>query len=244
MTNQGSIGAYYHYGVQLLAGGTISNTGTIRGAIVTNFPNAAAIRITGGAGTVTNAGTISSGVAAAVELAAGFANWVIVDPGAVFSGTVDGGNPIGGAAASTLELAAGASAGTLAGLVTGFINFARIAVDSGASWMLTGANTIGSGTTVTDSGALTIATGGTFTDSGALTIAGGTLTDLGALSIGSSGSLSNAGTILGSANYGVALPAGGGVTNQLAASITGAKDGVYLKGRAACRTPARSPELR
>ena len=66
-------------------------------------------------GTVTNSGTISGGHDA-ITIAAGGTGRVVIDPGAVFTGTVNGGNTIGGASISTLELASGASAGTLSGL--------------------------------------------------------------------------------------------------------------------------------
>jgi len=66
---------------------------------------------------------------------------VVVDPGAVFGGTVSGNT--GGS--NTLELASGGSTGTLSGLGTSFVNFGTVTVDSGASWKLTGANTVASG---------------------------------------------------------------------------------------------------
>ena len=81
------------YGVELLAGGTVINAagGTIEGTI-------AGVLISGGDGTVTNDGTIIGGGVDAVSLAAGFANRVILDPGAAFTGLVDGGNTIGAGA--------------------------------------------------------------------------------------------------------------------------------------------------
>ena len=112
----------------------------------------------GGAGTVTNAGIIS-GVTAAVAFKPGFADRVIVDPGAVFSGLVNGGNTIGAAAASTLELASGAAQGLMSGLGTQFINFAHVTIDAGAFWTLDGANTLAAGTTLTNAGVLTILDG-------------------------------------------------------------------------------------
>ena len=67
---------------------------------------------------------------------AGGANRVIVDPGAVFVGAIDGGNTIGSSITSTLELAAGA--GTLAGIGGTITNFAGIAFDPGANWDISG----------------------------------------------------------------------------------------------------------
>jgi len=62
---------------------------------------------------------------------------LIVDPGAVFSGSV-----IGGLGSNTLELGSAASTGTLTGLGTSITNFAAIQFDSGAHWLL-GGNTAG-----------------------------------------------------------------------------------------------------
>ena len=115
VTNAGLLGSEAGYGVSLAAGGSVTNqaTGTIYGY-------QAGVKITGAAGTVVNAGSIAgSGTAAdAVSLAAGYANTVIVDPGASFIGTVDGGNAPGSGPASVLELASAAGAGTLTGLGT------------------------------------------------------------------------------------------------------------------------------
>ncbi len=107
-----------------------------------------------GAVTVVNAGGIS-GTTDALFFRPGYTDLVVIDPGAVFTGIVDGGNAIGDTVISTLELAAGASAGTLTGLGTQYLDFAQITVDSGASWALTGDNTIAAGVTLTDLGVLT-----------------------------------------------------------------------------------------
>ena len=112
------------------------------------------------AGTVVNAGTISGGTRSgvdgdAVQFAAGHANRLIIDPGAVFNGVVDGGNTIGSTVFSTLELAAGT--GTISGLGSHYIDFARTTIDAGASWHLTGSNnTLAAGSTLTNSGTLTL----------------------------------------------------------------------------------------
>jgi fibronectin-binding autotransporter adhesin len=88
-------------GVYMTKGGQVTNlgSGTIsaNGATI-SYDNAPpyGVFLAGGAGTVTNAGTINAGGTSgtagyAVRLAAGFTNRVIVDPGAVFTGTVGGG---------------------------------------------------------------------------------------------------------------------------------------------------------
>ena len=94
------------YGVDDLAGGTVTN---LAGASIDGTD--AGVLIAGGAGTVINAGTISGG-GDAVRFAAGQADRVVVDPGAVFNGTIDGGNTIGTTAVSALELASGSATGT------------------------------------------------------------------------------------------------------------------------------------
>jgi hypothetical protein len=68
----------------------------------------------------------------------GFNNTLIVDPGAIFSGQVNGGDTIGGPGTSVLELGAGAQFGTLAGFGSAFINFQTLAFQPGASWDVEG----------------------------------------------------------------------------------------------------------
>jgi hypothetical protein len=165
VTNQfgGYIGAQWK-GVQIGAsytasiGGTVVNDGTIiardvsgNGAgvwihgpgLVVNAPGAA---IVGGADgvvayyqtTLVNQGTISGGENAFIAVKAGFADRLIVSPGAEFQGLVNGGNAIGSAVYTTLELTTGASAGTIAGFGTQFVNIGKIELDAGATWSLGG----------------------------------------------------------------------------------------------------------
>jgi Hint domain len=136
--------------------GTVVNQGTI---IATDGTNGAGVWISG-PGTIDNAasGTIADGPYAIVAynqvtvvnagsiggslfgldaIGTGFADRVVADPGARFSGTFSGGNTLGSAIYSTLELANGSSSGTIANVGT-FIDFAQIALDAGASWALGG----------------------------------------------------------------------------------------------------------
>ena len=226
-------GVYYGAAISLAAGGAITNlaTGRIRGSV--------GILATAGATTVVNAGTIQGGVDDIV-LAAGFANRVVVDPGAVFGGTVDGGNTLGSAVASTLELTSAATAGTLSGLGTQFVDFAQIDIDSGANWTLSGAGTIGAGATLLNAGALsdagTLLVGGTMVNSASIggsgitltsggvlnNAAGGTITAAGLAVAGTGGAstVTNAGTIIGNptSRYAVELGRGGSVVNTGAIS--------------------------
>ena len=121
VTNFGTIESLGGAGVDLQAGGNVENFGTI-GAGVIGIEFAGTL-----AGTVTNAGTIS-GNSDAVLFGSGD-DLLVVDPGAVFIGKVDGG---GGN--NTLELAAGTGPGTLGGLGTSFVNFGSVVFDANAAW--------------------------------------------------------------------------------------------------------------
>ena len=124
-------------GVDLRTGGYVSN-----GATGTITASQDGVYIGGGAGTVIDTGgTITGGTLAglyAVAFQAGAANRLALSPGVVINGRVTGGNSIGAAAVSTLELATGASAGTLTGLGSQVVNFGSIAFDAGADWSIAG----------------------------------------------------------------------------------------------------------
>jgi hypothetical protein len=96
---------------------------------------------------VTNAGAISGG-SYAIDFANSPTNLLVIQPGATFTGGVNGG---GGA----LELAAGTGAGAVNGIDSGVFNhFQTLVIDSEATWTLNGTNTA---PTVADNGTLTIA---------------------------------------------------------------------------------------
>ena len=164
VSNSGVITGGAQSGV-FLSGGTVTNQagGTISGNWGVADVNAA--------GTVITAGTIIGTNGTAVMLPAGFANLVVDDPGAVFSGLVDGGNLIGGTVVSTLELSAASLQGTLNGLGSNFVDFGSVLIDPGASWTFTGANTLASGATLTIGGALLL-NAATLTANGAEGIGG------------------------------------------------------------------------
>jgi hypothetical protein len=149
-------------GVQIGTEGSVPVAGTVvnQGAIIaTDGTNGAGIWITG-PGMISNAasGTIAGGPYAIVAynqitlvnagsiggslfgldpIGSGFADRVVADPGATFAGTFSGGNTLGSAVYSTLELASGSSSGTIANVGT-FVDFGQIALDAGASWSLGG----------------------------------------------------------------------------------------------------------
>ena len=156
---------------------------------------------------------------------AGGAARLVDDPGAVFIGTVNGGNDL----TNVLELASGSSAGTLAGLGTQFRHFAGVTVDAGAAWTLSGANTIASGYTLSDAGTLTNA--GTLINNGAATVTAafinsGTVSG-NAITL-SGGQLTNAvgGSVVGGGIYGSGTGGADTVTNF--GSISGASSGIVL----------------
>ncbi|HEX4507175.1 MAG TPA: Hint domain-containing protein, partial [Alphaproteobacteria bacterium] len=179
VTNYGLIGPAADIGVAT-SSGLITNMagGTVQG---TNN----GVRIYDG-GTVENAGTIAGGVAA-VHIYAGATGRVIVDPGAVFLGTVDGGNAPAASFVSTLEFAAGTAGavGTLDGSNTQFIDFEQIIVDPNAHWDVGTGAALSAGVTLTVDGIL---------DAG---ISGTTIANYGVVDIGNGGVLTLAGDLSG-----------------------------------------------
>jgi T5SS/PEP-CTERM-associated repeat protein len=153
-TASGSISGYFGVAIKGTATGSVLNDGSIAGSgsaasgvyltggTVTNQADGQiggnwGVIVAGAAGTVVNDGTIVGTGGTAVLLPSGYANRVVWDPGAAFSGTVDGGSPSFG---SILELSAGSATSNLYGLGTQFINFATVAIDTGADWTLQGTN--------------------------------------------------------------------------------------------------------
>jgi hypothetical protein len=152
----------------LITSGTVVNAGSITGATGIQVQGSVpvlnqtggviagsnlGINISGAAGTVENAGTITGGTDA-ISFGANYTNRLIVDPGASFSGIVDGGG-----SGSTLELAGG-GAGSLTELGVRYIGFPQITIDAGGIWTLTGGNTLAAGVTLSGAG-LTLAAGAT-----------------------------------------------------------------------------------
>src|SRR5262249_29151488 len=102
---------------------------------------------------------------------------------------------IGGTYSYVLELASSGTAGTLSGLGTQFIGFSQTTIDAGASWKLTGANTV-AGTLVNDGGIVldpsTLAASDLI-GTGGVTIDASTLDGLGTIGSGQTISFSGSG---------------------------------------------------
>lgn len=180
-------------GVGVYMRGTMTNAGTITGgaggmisvgkdagygagAPGTAGQGGVGVNATTGASTITNRGTISGGSGAAAVQFGSYDDTLIVDPGAVFNGVVDG---AGGA--NTLVMAGNTGTGTISGIGTNFTNFQTINERGDASWKLTGANSFASGGVLSVGGALEV-TADTVFDG---TVRGfGTLTVSGAITIG------------------------------------------------------------
>ncbi len=225
VTNDGRIVGTMVGGVGILGNGTVTNgasgataasiTGGDYGvsiafasATVTNYGTIAATGASGigidlthttGAATVTNAGTIGGASGTAIAFGSG-PSTLIVDPGAVFHGVVAGGGN------SSLELAAGASAGTIGNLGSSFTNIGSLTVDAGATWHLDSSNMLAAGTGVQLGAAAVLKV------TGSLDVQGG-------LQIGGSGTLAVAGT--GAVDVGAAAAVRGAIDVASGATIAG-----------------------
>ncbi len=233
VVNSGTIAGAAYYGIELVSGGSITNaaSASISGLIDGIYLDSG--------GTVTNAGAIAGGSGTAIVFGGTGSNLLVVEAGAIFDGVVSGST----SASNTLELASG-GVGTLGGLGTSFTNFGSVTVDSGASWHLTGTNTIASGgTLLNDHGTLTVpgslindgtveydiagsATfSGTLTGSGTLVVSGGGALDVasaytGAAQIDDASTLEFTGAYVGAATFSGA-PTGPGGTLKLDVPSTG-----------------------
>ena len=130
--------------VSLAAGGSVRNqaTGTIVGG--TN-----GVLVSGGDATVVDAGGIVGGVFA-VRFTGGGHDKLVLQPGARFTGKVDGSGAV-----STLELAGTAVVGTISGLGTAFAGFTSVLENARAKWVAKGANTLANTTALIVNGTLT-----------------------------------------------------------------------------------------
>ncbi len=189
IVNAGSIGALNSLGdgadLWLRGPAYVRNTGIISGGpfgIVLYDPTTVVNLGTIAGGTIGNEGAIVPGNTALA--AAGVSLRLEQAPGAVLTGDVVA--PVGtlGIAANTLELLAGATAGTINGFGSRYQDFGNIVIDPGAEWLVAGsaqglANAAISGFTPGSTLELTgtVETEVTLTG-GMLTLSGGTTLDL------------------------------------------------------------------
>ena len=225
VVNDGAIASYDGAGVWLRDGGVVTNTAL---GLLSGYYNG--VLINSASGTVVNAGTIS-GAYYAVRLGSGFNNRLIIDPGAIFDGLVDGGNGSSSAFISTLELRSAAVPGILSGLGTKYIHFANQIVETSAAWLLSGPNTIAAGQTMTNLGTLT--NGGVLLDDGTL-INSGTLDGNGTIVLTGHGTIIDTGGIAGTETiiqaFGTSIAGAGSVTNPFGTTLLGGSNGIYIGG--------------
>jgi hypothetical protein len=141
----------------------VLNTGTILGSqIGIDLPSG---------GTVINSGTIGGSESVTIDRYTD-GGLVVVDPGAVFSGAVQG----GGGNKDFLQFASGSRAGTLTGLGGHYSGFIATTIDAGAQWTATGSNSVSKYYSLFDDGKLTIA--GTLGGAGTVSLATGVTLDV------------------------------------------------------------------
>jgi hypothetical protein len=231
----------------IVQGGVLIDTGIITGGNggVVGQAGAGGDGVLVEGGTLVAEGTISGGFSGggnspfdAVFFAGPAVGTLVVDPSAVFNGTVNGyGHGI-------LELGAGAAPTTLAGLGSQFIGFNLISIVSDADWTVTGsfgaiggpAVTVAANSTLTVSGGAITGGGGLYGaigrpggtgSSGIILSANDTLTNHDTVTGGSGGSAAGSGSantdIGGSGGVGLKVAAGDSVTND--GTISGGNGG-------------------
>jgi hypothetical protein len=207
--------AYGGNGIDMLAGGVVTNSGVVAGgtggqgkqsatggtggaglllggaAVLTNSGVIAGgaggasqgwqggdggIGVSLDGGTLTNTGTISGGAGGSGQHGAGaqgaavqfgaLAGTLVIDAGAVFHGVVAANASVD----DTLRLV-GAQTGTITGLGTAFAGFTTVVESAGATWVVSGDNTLAAGSGLYVRGALTVQ--GSLLDAGAANVSGG-----------------------------------------------------------------------
>jgi hypothetical protein len=183
VTNAGLIEASLAQGfgsaIEVDAGGTVVNSGTIRSTTSTLDHTDAGIQFTG-PGTVTNSGTIASlDGGLAILFQGGGAHTLVLDTGSVLTGNVQGGS---GTDALVLK-------GTGSETIDKFLSFETLSMQ-GADWTLTGSGNFANSAQV-QSGILRV--NGQLTSPAISVFAGGTLggngTVIGAVTVASGGAI-------------------------------------------------------
>ena len=198
------------YGVQINGqSGTVRGSGTVNSGTVLNVGTidggSYGVAINTASGTVRNSGTISGSIDAVVF--SGTTNGrLIIDVDARFLGKVDGGGR------STLEMASGSSTGTISGLGTQFVDFTQATVDAGASWVFDGSDTV---------------TTGVILAADAMLSNGGRISGSDGVVMMAEGTLSNSGRISGS--NGVVALGTASIINAASGSIVGTTQAINLR---------------
>ena len=112
----GGSGTFINYGVVNGAGGVLAKDGS----------------------TIVNAGTIEGSDTYDVAVRLYGDAHLIVDPGAVFSGSIIGVGDISSTPSASIELAVGTSEGTISGFGQQITGIETISFDSGANWLIAG----------------------------------------------------------------------------------------------------------
>ena len=157
VANSGSISGSGTFGVDLAGAGSLTNDAS---ASISGKPRG--LPYTAGSGTITNSGTITGGTDAIILGGIG-ANRLVRQFDRCIQGNLFA---TSNATSNVLEFAGGT--GSLSGLSGGwgtatengtwsFENFGTLALDAGASWSVTGSNTLAS---LVNDGSLTVASGG------------------------------------------------------------------------------------
>jgi len=160
-------------GIELNFGGSVTNA--VSASIYSKY-----LGVSLSGGTLTNAGIIVGNSGTAVSFGGTASNLLVLDPGYGLTGIAIGGT----SASNTLELASAASAGTLSGLGTEFVNFEQTTIDTDALWVFNGANTIEAGAMLTELSGVTLTVIGTLVNDGTIIIDPSTLTAGGLTGIG------------------------------------------------------------
>ena len=167
-------------GIVLVAGGSVTNAGTIGGggAFYGADPSVGVLFVGSANSTLINSGTISGGEASdsygrAVQFGSGDDRLIL------YSGSVLVGGADGGSGSNTLELAGGGASGTISSAGATLSNFQTIAVDSDAQWTVSAGRLAGA-SRLTVNGSLTLPGGPqlseTVTGAGTLTLQGSVTT--------------------------------------------------------------------